>query len=176
MNRDHPPLPSGEGCTKRAQNRVSLPLVWGEVQAYYANNNNDLGGVYSAAIAGLASCAASAALASHSFFMPPPSPRDRLSGGIIYKKPTLRCCGPATAGQNPTRSALSGQWRLCLDGRSTLWNIHARARALVNGVTVKMGATHRRFAAISHGLEKVALREGLKKAYAAFLTDAVRER
>ena len=74
------------------------------------------------------------------------------------------------------RSALFGQWRLRLDGRSTLWNIHARTRALVNGVTVKMGATRRRFAAVSHGLEKVALREGLKKAYAAFLTDAVRER
>jgi len=46
VNRDHPPLPSGEGCTKRAQNRVSLPLVWEAMQATKASNNNDLGGTY----------------------------------------------------------------------------------------------------------------------------------
>src|SRR5262249_39411793 len=36
----------------------------------------------------------------------PPHPRPT-KRGIIYKKPTLRCCRPATAGQNPTRSPIS---------------------------------------------------------------------
>ena len=48
-----------------------------------------------------------------------------------------------------------------------------RPVALIAGVTGQDGATRRRFAAVRHGLEKVALRAGLGKAYAAFLTDAV---
>jgi hypothetical protein len=51
-----------------------------------------------------------------------------------------------------------------------------RPVALIAGVTGQDGPTGRRFAAVRHGLEKVALRAGLGKAYAAFLTDAVRER
>ena len=36
----------GEGCTKRAQTSVSLPLAWEAIQANKASDNNDLGGTY----------------------------------------------------------------------------------------------------------------------------------